>query len=113
VNYLAHFYLAENRPGLVIGGFLADFVKGPLKGAYPEDIELGMQLHRKIDSWSDNHPAIKNFKELLPLEFNRYAGIIADVLGDHEASVLLEIVFDVITKRYLPRTGSVDFRKND
>jgi len=83
VNYLAHFYLAENRPGLVIGGFLADFVKGPLKGAYPEDIELGMQLHRKIGSWSDNHPAIKNFKELLPLEFNRYAGIIADVLGDH------------------------------
>lgn len=83
MNYLAHLYLAGNRPGLVIGGFLADFVKGPLKGNYPLDIEQGMRLHRKIDVWSDKHSAIGPFRQSLPAEFNRYSGIIADVLGDH------------------------------
>lgn len=83
MNYLAHLYLAKGQSGLTIGGFLADFVKGPLSGKYPADIELGMRLHRKIDTWSDQHAAIKQLREILPVEFGRYTGIIADVLGDH------------------------------
>lgn len=83
MNYLAHLYLAGDQPGLVIGGFLADFVKGPLKGHYPADIEQGMRLHRKIDVWSDEHGALDLFRKSLPAEFRRYSGIIADVLGDH------------------------------
>lgn len=83
MNYLAHLYLAKGQPGLIVGAFLADFVKGPLSGKYPPDIELGMRLHRKIDLWSDQHSAIKDCRAILPKEFGRYTGIIADVLGDH------------------------------
>ena len=86
MNYLAHLYLAEDQPGLVIGGFLADFVKGPLRGDYALDIEIGMQLHRKIDTWSDQHGSVKAIRQLLPKEFGRYSGIIADVLVDHVLS---------------------------
>lgn len=83
MNYLAHLYLAGDDPELSVGGFLADFVKGPLIGDYPENIEQGMRLHRRIDFWSDQHPAIKTIRGILPEEFGRYAGIVADVLGDH------------------------------
>ena len=93
MNYLAHLYMADfgcreledqsNRNGLLVGGFLADFVKGPLRGQYPGDIERGMHLHRKIDLWSDQHTAIARMKDQLPKDAGRYAGIVADLLCDH------------------------------
>jgi len=86
MNYLAHLYLAEEE-SLKVGGFIADFVKGPLTGAYPEGIELGIRLHRRIDFWSDQHSGIGQIRHLLPARFSRYSGIIADVLGDHFLSL--------------------------
>jgi len=83
MNYLAHLYLPGNHEELLIGGFLGDFVKGPLKGDYPEKIEKGIELHRRIDSWSDQHPSVKQIRYLLPDQFGRYAAIIADMLCDH------------------------------
>jgi acyl carrier protein phosphodiesterase len=75
--------LAGDNPALVVGGFLGDFVKGPLKGEYPEHIEKGIALHRRIDSWSDQHHAVKQIRLLLPDQFGRYSAIIADMLCDH------------------------------
>jgi len=83
LNYLAHLYLAGDNSALVVGGFLGDFVKGPLKSEYPEKIEKGILLHRQIDSWSDQHPTVKQIRLLLPDQFGRYSGIIADMLCDH------------------------------
>lgn len=83
MNYLAHLYLAGNHKELLIGGFLGDFVKGPLKGGYPEKIEKGIELHRRIDSWSDQHASVRQIRLLLPEQFGRYAAIIADMLCDH------------------------------
>lgn len=83
MNYLAHLYLAGDSSALVVGGFLGDFVKGPLKGEYPEQIEKGITLHRRIDSWSDQHPTVKQIRQLLPDQFGRYTAIIADMLCDH------------------------------
>lgn len=87
MNYLAHLYLAGEQPGLVIGGFLGDFVKGPLKGEYPENIELGMRLHRRIDAWSDQHHKLSLARQTLPPELGRYTGIITDLLVDHFLSL--------------------------
>lgn len=87
MNYLAHLYLSGEEEHHRVGGFLADFVKGPLAGKYPHEIEQGMRLHRRIDFWSDQHRAIASIRALLPKAFSRYAGIIADVLGDHFLSL--------------------------
>lgn len=83
MNYLAHLYLAGNHKELLIGGFLGDFVKGPLKGDYPDKIEKGIELHRRIDSWSDQHASVRQIRLLLPAQFGRYAAIISDMLCDH------------------------------
>ena len=55
MNYLAHFHLAarlasergEEGDGLLIGALLGDYVKGPLRGDYPDDWEEGIRLHRR------------------------------------------------------------------
>lgn len=83
MNFLGHLTLAWPNKDLMVGGFLGDFVKGPLKGHLPRGIEEGIQLHRRIDAKSDCHPAIAQIKQSLPNKWNRYVGIVADLYCDH------------------------------
>ena len=55
MNHLAHLLLAERSNGLLVGGFLGDFVKGRLKGDRPTAIEQGIKLHRYIDHHQYKH----------------------------------------------------------
>ena len=87
MNYLAHFHLAGDNDDWIVGALLGEFVKGPLRGEWPAALEQGMRLHRKIDAYSDNHPARAQFARELPGEYRRYAGIVLDVCCDHLLSL--------------------------
>src|SRR5690606_19056044 len=50
---------------------------------YPERIAKGIMLHRKIDSFTDDHPATKRAKLLFRQDYGLYAGAIMDSLYDH------------------------------
>jgi acyl carrier protein phosphodiesterase len=84
MNHLAHIVLAGPNPGLRLGAFLGDHVKGrrPLE-ALPVDWARGVVLHRRIDGYCDQHPAVGRFLAGLNPPWRRYAGIILDVLFDH------------------------------
>ena len=83
MNYLAHFHLAGNEPGLRIGALLGDHVKGPLKGEWPQDWERGIQLHRRIDALTDQHAISRDLTALLPDSDRRFAGIMLDICFDY------------------------------
>lgn len=83
MNFLAHFYLSAPDEDLITGGFLGDFVKGPLRGQFSPELERGIRLHRHIDSFTDNHLAQRNIRQRLPKPFYRYSGIIADMMCDY------------------------------
>lgn len=91
MNYLAHFHLAEqlaelsdcNKPGLLIGALLGDYVKGPLKAQQPAEWERGIWLHRRIDAVTDQHPLVQDCLASLPREYRRFGGIMLDVAFDH------------------------------
>lgn len=83
MNFLAHLHLAGAEPGAQLGGLYGDFVKGPLRGEWPEDIEAGIVLHRRIDAFTDSHPRLLQAKALFPAERRRYAGILIDLFFDH------------------------------
>ena len=83
MNHLAHFVLAGQSPASIVGGFLGDYVKGRLKGHYPLDIERGIQLHRAIDAYTDQHEVVKHSYRRFDPEFRRYAGIMTDIIFDH------------------------------
>jgi acyl carrier protein phosphodiesterase len=59
MNYLAHVYLSGSNKELAIGNFIADHVKGKAYLEYPEIIQNGILLHRKIDYFTDQHPIFK------------------------------------------------------
>ena len=66
-----------------MGGLLGDFVKGPLQGKYPERVEEGIALHRKLDVYTDAQPEIQNLICTFSPPWRRYAGIVLDIAFDH------------------------------
>lgn len=83
MNHLAHFFLAQGNPQLEIGAFLADYVKGTLQGRYPNGIEDGIRLHRKIDAYTDRHPVVRRSCSRMEPHMRRFAPIMIDVFFDH------------------------------
>jgi acyl carrier protein phosphodiesterase len=83
MNYLAHLYLASDKGNARIGGLLGDFVKGISKEKYSRDIQIEIQLHGLIDSYTDKHSITKMAKELVSERKRRYMGIVLDVFYDH------------------------------
>lgn len=83
MNYLAHFHLAQSEPALIAGALLGDYVKGPLQGKLPKDVERGIALHRKIDAYTDDYALSRQLHRLFPSEYRRCSGIMLDLYFDH------------------------------
>ena len=83
MNYLAHFFLSGNKENLILGNFIADSVKGEQIESYPEDIRVGIKMHREIDFFTDTHAVTSRSKDLLRKEFNHYSAVILDVFYDY------------------------------
>lgn len=83
MNYLAHLHLGGPQPGQLLGSLYGDFVKGPLAGRYPPEVEAAIQLHRRIDAFTDRHPRVLAACARFPAERRRYAGILLDLFFDH------------------------------
>lgn len=84
MNYLAHAYLSFGREGILTGNMIADHVKGQRAlDAFPDEIHQGIDLHRKIDAYTDEHPATQRAKVWFREDYHLYAGPIMDTLYDH------------------------------
>ena len=83
MNHLAHLALAAHNDELMVGGFLGDFVKGPMRGERPASIELGIRLHRAIDAETARDPDIRRSAARFGPGLRRLAPIFVDILGDH------------------------------
>jgi acyl carrier protein phosphodiesterase len=84
MNFLAHAYLSGNRDKILVGNFIADFVKGKQAlNAFEPEIRQGIELHRIIDEFTDTHSIVHQSKERLRPKYRHYAGVIVDVFYDH------------------------------
>ncbi len=83
MNYLAHIFLSCDNEDLLIGNFIADSIKNKDVKLYPPSIQAGITLHRKIDSYTDNHPIVKQGVARLRPFHRKYAPVVIDILFDH------------------------------
>ncbi|MDC8004614.1 acyl carrier protein phosphodiesterase [Aureisphaera galaxeae] len=83
MNFLAHIYLSGEDEGITIGNFIADGIKGKRYEKYPPQIQKGILLHRAIDSYTDQHPTVKQSTKRLHKKYGHYSGVIVDILYDH------------------------------
>lgn len=84
MNFLAHAYLSDNKPDIIVGNFIADFLRGrKAVEELPEAIQQGIFIHRKIDAFTDKHLVVdKSIEHIKPTQ-GRYASVIMDVFYDY------------------------------
>ena len=83
MNYLAHAYLSFERPAILVGNMISDYVKGKAKFDYPEDIQAGIAVHRAIDEFTDFHPVTQQAKMFFRPQYRLYSGAFVDIVYDH------------------------------
>ena len=83
MNYLAHLFLAGTDPEMILGNFIADHVKGSDTLKYSENVRKGISMHRAIDTFTDQHPVVRQSIARLRADFRKYAGVIVDMYYDH------------------------------
>jgi acyl carrier protein phosphodiesterase len=82
MNHLAHFLLSGNNDDLKIGNFVADFISNREVANLPSDVQLGVQLHRAIDTFTDTHALVKHSTKILHPFHHKYAPVVLDVHYD-------------------------------
>ena len=83
MNFLAHAYLSFENPEILTGNMIGDFVKGRDFTHLPSEIQKGVQLHRKIDSFTDKHSVFKETVFRISDKHGKYRFVIADLFYDH------------------------------
>lgn len=84
MNFLAHAYLSGDDKKILVGNFIADFVKGKQAlNEFEQPVIKGIELHRAIDAYTDSHPVVRESKNRLRPKYRHYAAVIVDVFYDH------------------------------
>lgn len=84
MNHLAHARLSGADPLHCVGNVTGDFIKGPLAPqGLAAKLREGVQHHRLIDRYTDDHAVTRELRELFAPPFRRYANILLDVAFDY------------------------------
>lgn len=83
MNFLAHAFLSFGQEKILVGNFIADFVKGKQINDFPKEIKMGIQLHREIDFFTDSHPLVRAGQSYLRPKFGHYSTVITDIFFDY------------------------------
>ena len=83
MNFLAHIYLSNNIPNIIIGNFIADHIPGNHFTHFHPEIQKGILLHREIDTCTDAHSIVRKSKRRLHPRYRHYKGVIIDIFYDH------------------------------
>ena len=83
MNFLAHIYLSGENELITIGNFFADGIRGKKYKQYPSEIQVGIKLHREIDTFTDAHPIFRQSTKRLHKAYSHYSGVIVDIFYDH------------------------------
>lgn len=84
MNWLAHLVLARQSDDAMLGALLGDFVFGSSGlERFGAVARREILLHRRVDAFTDAHPAVAALRARFPDGRRRYAGIALDVYFDH------------------------------
>lgn len=83
MNYLAHICLSGESDLVTIGNFIADGIKGKDYKKFSKEVQIGILLHRNIDTYTDAHKTVRLSTKRLHKKYGHYSGVIVDILYDH------------------------------
>ena len=83
MNFLAHIFLSGDNERIALGNFSADGVRGHGYEKFPLEIQVGILLHREIDTFTDAHPTVRKSTKRLHPYYSHYSSVIVDIFYDH------------------------------
>lgn len=83
MNFLAHAYLSFGDDELLTGNLMADLVRGKPLTELPERIKKGIELHREIDRFTDDHPVNHEAYRIFRSSGGRLAPVFLDIVYDY------------------------------
>lgn len=83
MNFLGHIFFSNDDLDLMHANLFGDFIKGSNLEAFTPEIRNGIILHRSIDSFIDQHHAVKLLSRKLSSELPKVAPIAIDLFFDH------------------------------
>ncbi|MFT5133153.1 MAG: acyl carrier protein phosphodiesterase [Gammaproteobacteria bacterium] len=83
MNYLAHLLLSQSDAESMVGNLMGDFRKYLGDAALPDNVNLGIQNHLRVDKFTDSNQIVLDLKPMFSRERRRFAGIIIDVTFDY------------------------------
>ena len=83
MNFLGHLLVSGHDPLVITGNFMADAVKGRDLSRFPEGVQRGIRLHRRIDTFTDQHDITLQGRERLRAHCGKFAGVALDIFYDH------------------------------
>ena len=79
---------------------MADAIKGNKYDSYPVGIQIGIKLHRFIDSYTDSHEIYRKSKHRLHENFGHYSGVIMDIVYDHFLAKNWSLFSNITLEKY-------------
>jgi len=112
MNFLSHALLSGENKKVILGGIIADSIKGKVIELYDKEVKWGIKLHRLIDNFTDNNEIFKKSVSRLEPKFKRYSSVVADIYYDHFLSAnfhlysslslnsFVELLYKVLIENY-------------
>lgn len=101
MNFLAHIYLSGDNDLVTIGNFIADGIKGKDYKNYDINIQIGILLHRNIDTFTDAHKTVRKSTKRLHEKYGHYSGVIVDILYDHFLAKNWKVYSNIPLEKYI------------
>lgn len=83
MNFLAHLFLSGDHEDIMIGNLIADFIRNREVATFKAEVQRGIQLHRQIDTFTDQHPIVRKGTHRLQANHRKYAPVVIDIFYDH------------------------------
>ena len=83
MNYLAHLYFSDPEPLAWAGSLMGDFHKGAIPQELPQPLRRHLQLHRRIDSLTQQNDYFQTSRRRLDPRYRYARSVLVDVFYDH------------------------------
>jgi len=107
MNYLAHTFLSHGDEAVLIGNFIADFINAKQARMMDERYQKGIELHRKIDSFTDKHLEFRKGTKRLSKHHSKYSPVVLDILYDHLLAVNWKKYSDLSLEEHAQKTYAI------
>lgn len=111
MNFLAHAFLSGDHNDILFGNFVADSIKGKMLDQYSEKIRQGVLLHRNIDTFTDQHPLVRQAVIDLRPEFGKFSAVVLDIYFDHYLALHWSRYSEIELIDYASKVYSVLFQR--